>query len=225
MTNTEIEDAKKIETMSYSVSEYTDEIYINITLKDENNYTLQTPVYVEVKIIDESGTTLYSKTLIKKSSQSKVTISYDEITNARTETGTLYYKVYNDYCNFNEQSEELEKIPWTVSVDLPAVPKTIKDTGYNASSCKVTGITYKVSDNDITFYFTGEKTYDENGTSYSQACKIGWKLYDSDGYVVADGTCYTTSIKVGEKFKNADDSAYDVIEQGKTYRLVILDVD
>ena len=210
--------------MSHSVSEYSDEISINITLKDGDSYSVQVPVYVDVKITDDNGNVLYSETIIKKSSQSKVTIDYDEITNAITNTGTLYYTVYNDYVSFNTISNELEKIPWTVTIELPAVPQTISYTGYSASSCNVTGITYKVSGDDVTFYVTGEKTYDKNGSSYSQSCKIGWKLYDEDGYVVADGTCYTTSLKVGEKFKNEDFSAYNVIEQGKTYRLVIMNV-
>ena len=224
MTNTEIEKSKKIETMSHSVSEYSDEIIINITLKDGASYSVQVPVYVDVKIVDDNGNILYSKTIIKKSSQSKVTIDYDEITDAFTNTGTLYYTVYNDYVSFDAISKELEKIPWTVTIELPNVPQTISDTGYFASSCKVTGITYEVSGDDVTFYFTGEKTYDKNGNSYSQSCKIGWKLYDEDGYVVDDGTCYTTSIKVGEKFKDASATAYNIIEQGKTYRLVIMNV-
>ena len=224
MTNSEIEKSKKIETMSHSVSEYSDEIIINITLKAGDSYSVQVPVYVDVKIVDDNGNILYSKTIIKKSSQSKVTIDYDEITDAFTNTGTLYYTVYNDYVSFEAISKELEKIPWTVTIELPSVPQTISHTGYSASSCKVTGITYEVSGDDVTFYFTGEKTYDKNGNSYSQSCKIGWKLYDEDGYVVDAGTCYTTSIKVGEKFKDADCTAYNVIEQGKTYRLVIMNV-
>lgn len=226
MTNTEIEKSKKIETMSHSVSEYSGEIDINITLKDGDSYSVQVPVYVDVKIVDDNGNILYSKTIIKKSSQSKVTIDYDEITDAFTNTGTLYYTVYNDYVSFDAICKELEKIPWTVTIELPNVPQTISDTrlAFSCSSCKVTGITYEVSGDNVTFYFTGEKTYDENGNSYSQSCKIGWKLYDEDGYVVDDGTCYTTSIKVGEKFKDASDTAYDIIEQGKTYRLVIMNV-
>ena len=224
MTNTEIEKSKTIKTMSHSISEYSDEIYINITLEDGDSYSVQVPVYVDVKIVDDNGNILYSETIIKKSSQSKVTIDYDEITDAVTNTGTLYYTVYNDYISFTAISKELEKIPWTVAIELPNVPQTISYTGYSASSCKVTGITYEVSGENVTFYFAGEKTYDKNGNSYSQSCKIGWKLYDEDGYVVSDGTCYTTSIKVGEKFKDADCTAYDVIEQGKTYRLVIINV-
>lgn len=225
MTSAEIEKSKKIKKMGHSVYEYSSEVHICINLKDDNSYYVQVPVYVDIKIVDNVGNTLYSKTLVKKSSQDEVVIDYDEITNAVTNTGTLYYTVYNDYVSFDTYSKELEEIPWTVTIELPNVPQTISRTGYYwGSSCKVTKITYKVSDDDVSFYFTGEKTYDVKGNNYSQSCYIGWKLYDEDGYVVADGTCYTTSIKVGEKFKDADCTAYNVIEQGKTYRLVIMDV-
>ena len=225
MTSDEIAKSKKVKNMSHSVSEYYDEIVINMTFKDSSSNNLQIPVYVDVRIVDDDGNTVYNKTLVKKPSQSKVTIDYDEVKNATTETGTLYYTVYNDYVKFGTVSKELEKIPWTVEIELPNVPQTISYNGYSAtSSCRVTGITYKVSNDDVTFYFTGEKTYDKNGNNYSQSCKIGWKLYDSNGYVVADGTCYTTAIRVGEKFKDADDTAYNVIEQGETYRLVIMNV-
>ena len=222
MTDSEIEKSKKVETMSYSVSEYSDSVTINIALKDGNSYNVEVPVYVDVRIEDDDGRVLYSKTLIKKSSQSKVEIDYDEIVDAYTDTGTLYYRVYNDYVSFDENSRELENIPWTVDVELPTLPQTIWH--YSSSSCKVTNITYKVSGDYIYFYFTGEKTYDKNGNNYSDKCWIGWKLYDEDGYVVADGTCLTTSIKVGEKFKDEESTAWNVIEQGKSYRLVILNV-
>lgn len=227
MTSAEIEKSKKVSSMRHSIGEYSDELDINITLKDSNSYAVQVPVYVDVKIVDDEGNVLYSKTLIKKSSQSVVTIDYDEIMNAYTNTGTLYYRVYNDYVSFDEISKELEKIPWTVDVQLPTLPQIISSKTYSgstSSSCKVTGITYKVSGDDIVFYFTGEKTYDANGNNYSRSCSIGWKLYDSDGYVVEDGTCYSTTIKVGEKFKDASATAFDVIEQGKTYTLVIMNV-
>lgn len=224
MTSIEIAQALTVKTMSYSAVEYSDEICINIQLKDKNSYTVQVPACVKIMIVDDNENVLYSETLIKKASQDKVTIDYEKITNATSTTGTLYYYVYNDYFIFDLVSKELVKIPWTVPIELPDLPQTISYTGYSASSCKITEITYKVSDDDVTFYFTGEKTYDKNGSSHSSECIIAWKLYDQDGYVIYDGTCYSQSVSVGEKFKNADSTAYNVIEQGKTYRLVILDV-
>lgn len=74
------------------------------------------------------------------------------------------------------------------------------------------------------FYITGEKTYDSKGNNYSRSCKIGWKLYDSEGYVIQDGTVYTTSLQVGEKFKDRETRIYDVITPGEQYRLVFSNI-
>ena len=62
----------------------------------------------------------------------------------------------------------------------------------------------------------------------SAACKIGWKLYEvsSEGdIVIADGTCYTLSLKMDELFKNTSSTAYNCIEKGKHYRLEIMNVN
>ena len=222
MTAKEIEDSKKIKTMSHSVVDYSDDITINIALKDSDGYNVQVPVYVYVKIVDDNGHVLFNDTLIKKSSQSKVSIYFDDMIAGYTDIGTIYYKVYNDYVTFDEVSEELDCLPWTVDLELPELPDTI--WYHSSSACQITEITFKVSGDDMYIYVTGEKTYDSNGSSYSNSCKIGWKLYDSEGYVISDGTCYTTSLKTGEKFKNEKITIYDLIEKGGSYRLVILDV-
>ena len=72
-------------------------------------------------------------------------------------------------------------------------------------------------------YLTGEKTYDENGSSYSSLCIVKYKVYDSDGYVVASGTFNSDSIKVGDKFKD-DYFWVDNLEIGETYTLELLNV-
>ena len=211
--------------MSHSFVESSTGIQINITLKDENGYSLQIPVYVYVKIVDEKNEILYEGTLIKSASQSKITIPNDDIKAGYSNIGTLNYKVYNDYVTFNTISRELDDLDWTVDVELPDLPETITYSGYsNSSICKVIQITYKVSGDDITFYFEGEKIYDSNGDNYSSSCKIGWKLYDEDNYVIKDGTLYTNSLATGEKFKNESVNIYNCMEPGKSYRLVIMNV-
>lgn len=214
--------SKKIADMTYSITEWSDSVDINIAFKDSKGYSVQASMNVDVKIVDDDDNILYSATLTKKASQSLITIDYSDINKSATNTGTLYYTVYNDYAHFDTVSKELTKLPWTVTVELPDVPQTIKY--YSDSSCKVTSIRYSVSGSTVYFYFTGEKTYDKKGNNYSRSCHIGWKLYDSDGYVVANGTCDTVFLTVGEKFKDESDYASGVIKQGKAYRLVITNV-
>lgn len=86
----------------------------------------------------------------------------------------------------------------------------------------ITDFSYTVSGTSAKLTFTGEKTYDAQGNGYSRPVYVGWKLYDSEGYVVDDGTARSTSIKVGEKFKNCEDTIYS-LEPGE-YTLEIMGV-
>ena len=226
-TKGENNNSANIKSMTHNVYEYSDEIKINISFKDFSGYTAYSAASVDVKIVDSTNTVIYDKTLKKTESQSGVSITHDEITVGSTSTGTLYYKVYTDNTSFDEVSFELTKLPWTVNVTLPSTPKSVSYYSYSGaiqSTCKITEISYTVGYGDsLCIHFTGEKTYDKNGSNQSGYCYIAWKLYDSDGYVVDTGTCYTNSLRTGEKFKNAEAWAYDVIEEGKSYTLVITD--
>lgn len=109
--------------------------------------------------------------------------------------------------------------------DLPVIISYYTSSGTKQSSCSVTDVTFKVSGGDLYIYFTGRKTYDSRGSGQSDSCKIGWKLYDEDDYVIASGTAYTLSLATGEGFKEEEERVYNVIESGKTYRLVLLNVN
>lgn len=231
MNETDINNSKAVDYISYSTYEMGSYIEINITLKDENKYAVQAPAYVDVRIEDEYGTVLLTQTYIKKSSQTSIQIEYDNnFPVGITGNGTLYYRVYSDYdyFTFNEYAEELEDLPWSVPIELPQLPATISRLNYNnsiISSCVIDKITTKVSDDDLIINFNGQKTYDSNGEGQSAQCYIAWKLYDEDGYVINDGTLYTVSVATGEKFKNQEVTVYDCVEKGKSYKLVISNVN
>lgn len=119
---------------------------------------------------------------------------------------------------------ESDTTPQSIIVNSPSLPKTINEYSSNGkikTSCTITEITYKVFDDRLNIYFTGEKTNDAEGTGYARSCKISWRLIDSEKYVVATGTCYTESIKIGEKFKDEVDFAYH-IDPEETYTIEIM---
>jgi hypothetical protein len=89
---------------------------------------------------------------------------------------------------------------------------------------KVTDITYEISGTTMYIYFSGEKTFDREGNNYSRSSSIGYKVYDSDGFVVSSGTVYITALKVGDKFRNEKEYIWD-ITLGETYTLEIMDVN
>lgn len=107
-----------------------------------------------------------------------------------------------------------------------SLPTTISNYSYSnklESTYRITDWSYTSTSTSATVSFSGQKTYDVNGSGQSRAVKIGWKLYDSEGYVVDDGTAYGSSIKENEKFKNCDASLYS-LEPG-TYTIEIMSVN
>ena len=117
----------------------------------------------------------------------------------------------------------------SATFELPSTPKKISyiaSSGKVYSSCEVTKITYslKQSNSDgleYVFTFEGKCTYNRDGDNKSDGMLIAYKLYDSDGVVVASGLVVTEEVAVGEKFK--DSIAIYWLTPGETYKLVIFD--
>lgn len=106
------------------------------------------------------------------------------------------------------------------------LPTTISSYNYSKkveASARITSFEYNVSGTTVNMSFTGEKIYDIEGNGQSRTTKIGWKLYDGEGYVIDDGMAQSTSIKVGEKFKNCNDTIFG-LEPG-IYTLEIMDIN
>ena len=113
---------------------------------------------------------------------------------------------------------------------FPSTPLSQKDYRLSGKYSKVliTNITVerRKYNGIYDIYISGEKDFDNyNGATKSSPQRIGWKLFDLDGAVVASSTLWTNSLCVGDKFKNERISILDSqIEPGKTYWLEILDV-
>ena len=119
-----------------------------------------------------------------------------------------------------------DPIKITLKNTLPETIRSYTTTGNNSTlqaSATITDFSYTVSGTSVKLSFTGEKTYDAQGAGQSRVVKVGWKLYDSEGYVVDDGVAYSTSIKTGEKFKNCEDTIRG-LEPGE-YTLEIMGVN
>lgn len=119
------------------------------------------------------------------------------------------------------------------SLELPTLPQTVSYYSYSGkkySSVKVTGITYEFEPYSggnviLTCKFSGEKTYDYQGSGQSSSCYIGWKLYDPEGNVFRTGTFRSPNVAVGETFANQEEDLiynFEASKPGK-YKLVILD--
>ncbi len=214
--------------------------------EDKNEKQLSAPAVVDIRIVNDANETVYTATKLVKSSdfgtwtynngatkkyQASIRIYDNELTKGKDGDGDIYFTVHNDgYFSFSESKLSMSDLPKLgINLKLPAIPATIHHRySYDNSirySVKITELTYKIdSTGYLNLYFSGEKTYDEEGNKYSRACTVGWKLYDDEGYVVDSGTFYSTQIAVGEKFRNERMYTGFTPTLGKTYTLVILDI-
>lgn len=96
------------------------------------------------------------------------------------------------------------------SLSLPSLPITLNEYDYRnniKTTVVVTDISYnfevwKVDEGTVILNckFSGYKTYDARGSGQSSPCKVGWKLYDSNGNVFQSGTFSSSSVAEGESF-------------------------
>lgn len=116
-----------------------------------------------------------------------------------------------------------------IVVKLPKTPVTLLYDGWGHSvTFKVTEIRYEMYGGDsegvsISIYWSGQKTNDTEGKNYSSYCRLGYKVYDSEGYIVKSGTDDSVDVKVGEKFRDAWFGIYGLDPNG-TYTIEILNV-
>ena len=247
LTAAEIQEAKKV----YYISEREIDDLENekryrlmFSLLDESEDFLKVPVIVNIKIENDNNEVVYNATRVVKTNDynnwtnsygkewvaAAIYINYTDILAGTSTSGTIYFDVYNDYVSFDPSTLDIyDNLPLKLTtVSLPILPNSITDYTYNdkiSSVVDITNITYEVKNDDLYLYFTGEKTFDIEGPNYSQPCYVGWKLYDSDGYIVYSGTFISPNISIGEKFRNEKCYAWDVIKPGESYKLVISDVD
>ena len=223
---------------------------LQFALMDKNEESISAPVTVDVRIVNDSDEVVYEKQCFVTSKDfgtwtstfgnryvATIAIPPEDITVGNTKSGAVYYTAYQPgYITFSERkitTSELPKIELTdmCALELPELPVEID---YNSSSGKlyattrVIDMSYEFAESGkdevkLTMKFTGEKVYDEKGEGYSSACQIGWKLYDSEGYVIDSGKCYTSSVEQGEKFKDSEQVVYNL--KPDNYRLKLIDVE
>lgn len=243
MTYQEKADAMKVEYISNRSIDNDKEnrrFCFSFSLKDEDNNYLKVPVIAEMKITNTKGEVVYEKakkvTVNDYSAKNgysciaSVYIDYSEIEKKATDDGEFSVIVYNDYVSFSEYNNTVWYLPVKEStVEIPTLPKnfSVYKNGERLTTLKITEIEYKVDSSFVSLLFTGEKTYDDEGNSYSRSCGVGWKLYDSEGYLLKSGTYYTDDLKVGEKFRAGEVNfylGYDTTP-GDNFKLELLDVD
>ena len=223
---------------------------LNFSLKDTNEKNIASPAFVDIRIENDSGVTVYNeKRFIDRSNfgtwtsafygqryMAGVYIQPEDITEGNTTSGTVYFTVnLPGYFDFGESQVSASDLPTydatrDCKLDAPSIsansPVTLR---YRSSSAvKITELKYefiKRNDGnvDLKLSFSGEKTEDSQGANHSGTCYIGYKLYDPEGFVLKSGSIRTTSVAVGEKFRNVEETFRNIAPGA--YKLILIDVD
>ncbi len=144
---------------------------------------------------------------------------------------SLYNDDTNEYITTEYQEISVEN-NMIVDIEMTtSLPVEISSFSYDdtiESTCQVEAYTcedemWYDGKATIAVNLTGVKTYDAEDGSVSGECRIGWKLYDSEGSVVDSGMVWTNGVKVGEKFKKCQIYLSDLAPG--TYRLELLNAD
>lgn len=147
-------------------------------------------------------------------------------------TGRINFWYNNDMRQTDEiQIDIIDNMQ--INITMPQFPIESMHISYDdtvRTRCLVNDASYIVKNwingkaESVELQFSGEKIFDIEGDDLSQACPIGWKLYDSTDAVVDSGTLYTVDLKVGERFLNSSTYITASLEPGD-YRLEILNAE
>jgi hypothetical protein len=216
------------------------EIILFFSLKDKDEKVLKSPATVDIRIINDENEQVYNATkkitesdfgtwtsaLRGSQTLASIYIPISSIKKGKSDSGKIHFKVYHEGSfEFDESTLSTSDLPYISPVDnfklsLPEVPKKIS---YISSwdnkiqhTFNITNISYKVEESydlksvELYIYFSGEKTYDVNGSNNSDYGYISWRIIDKEGFVIETGNHFTSDLKVGDKFKDAEEWIYDL---------------
>lgn len=186
-------------------------------------------VYSGTRKLTEKDFGIYSNAIAGDRLMANIRIKNSNIVQGTSNSGTVYFTVTGDDFSFDEaKCEALYCLPVkdiVLVVDTLPVSVVQKNYGsandvYNITEVKYTvNTSYSSPTMDITV--SGEKTAGSGG-SFSYGF-IGFKLYDSEGYMVDSGTISLgNGLSKGDKFKADMNRIYDLVP-GETYLLVLTD--
>ena len=195
---------------------------VMFALLDSNNKYVAAPGVATIKISDVKGNVLYNKdisfTALDHCSWTNrmkdeptygfwLEIPRTDLKGGTSSSGTLSLIVKGDYYMFDEEKLNISDLPQKKGkVVLPNTPVSITDMRYSNHTSYVTinSASYETdysSDGEMTLTIklvvTLSKKVGEENIASSVA--VGYRLKDSEGFVVASDVTYTDDLRTGEK--------------------------
>jgi len=201
--------------------------------EDKTTY-LKPAAEVGITIVNNAGETVYTHRFILRAADYKenvaeIWISDSDIRGGQTESGVVSIATtIPDRVSSGPVTAQIVKLPLApLNITLPQLPLTVHEydsKGNIEASVKLTGITYELYYQDSAkVNISGEKVYAAEGKE-NITIKAAWKLYDAEGVVIDNGTCYLSGLGTGDKFSK-EISSWNKVRPGGTYRLEILSVE
>lgn len=240
---------KYLSDREFVYDEDTDEYILRFGLTSSASKYLSTYGRLSMRIVNNDNDVVYSTTydltpddftnwsnLYVTKYLFSMRIPAADIIEGETKNGKVYIKLVTPWCEFNEGYVSVSNLPKhsivdDCSLELPELPRELIDytySGFADSKFRVNDITYEFAENydgtvNLILYFSGEKTYDNDGDNYSASCYMDYKLYDAEGYVVSSGYALSDKLKTGDKQKNIKEIIYNLAPG--SYNLELLDRD
>lgn len=113
-----------------------------------------------------------------------------------------------------------------IKLTLPTLPLEVDE--YNTenvllSTFSITGLSYEVENDALIIKLTGSKSYSITNSEHQRACKVAYKILDSDGFVVASGSLSTVPLSTHDKVRNVEIKS-NAVKDWSEYTLIIQNV-
>lgn len=182
-------------------------------------------LYEQTRSVTPEDFSVYTSAARGEEFLAEIRINDEEVKAGKSRSGTLYLKVHtDDGGEFDEVNCELfyDLPTLDVTIETEALPQEIRLDDYMgdlASVIRIDQVEYAYSSDyssSLTVTVYGVKL--EQYSDLSLDC-VTYKLMDSEGYVVDNGSFYLDGISAGDKFKDDSIWFYDLIP-GETYTIV-----
>jgi hypothetical protein len=219
----------------FQYNESTNDYSVFFAFYNKNDVAIASDATVEIRITDESGNELYkaTKNITKNyfgnyTSTSKgnqylanIRIPKSDVSEGISTSGIVYLKIYK------ENTFEFDEVNCKALYCLPVKPVTVtaerlpfeivlKDySGKTESTIVIEEVTFSFNSSllsGLEISIAGAKTYGSNASREI----IGYKLYDSQGYMVKTGSITLSNLEQGDRFKDKTITFYDAVP-GESY--------
>lgn len=225
----------RIESMSNWTFQYNsgmDDYSLFFAFEDKNKNEIAGNANVDIKILDNTDTVLYDKTVsITKDDfhhfsnevkgehyLAEIRIPKEEIKKGKSSEGTVRFKVYDKNIEFNECiCPNVYYLPiMDFAIEASQLPQEVVINGYTgaiATKLFIEDVEFVVEEGYsplVNVIVTGKKTYADAYLN-SGVDNFAYQVLDCDGYVVESGPLFLTGLNQGDKFKDDTIRLYDLI--------------